>query len=81
MGCCGLIMLDKFRGMNLISWFPCVVAFRVSLPFNEILKFLRSSKLSVCDDLFDFIFIFSIDKVRWWSGEVWAMCLCFMIGC
>ena len=37
---CGLIMLDKFRGMDLISRFPCVVAFRVALPFDEILEFL-----------------------------------------
>ncbi len=37
---CGSIMLDKFRGMNLISRFPCVVAFRVALPFDEILEFL-----------------------------------------
>jgi len=38
MNSCGLIMLDKFRGMNLVSWFPCVVAFRVSLPFDQVLK-------------------------------------------
>ena len=38
MGSCRLIMLDKFRGMNLISWLPCTVAVRVSLPFDEILK-------------------------------------------
>ncbi len=31
-------MFDKFRGMDLISWFPCVVTFRVSLPFDEVLK-------------------------------------------
>jgi len=37
---CGLIMLDKFRGMDLISRFPCVVAFGVALPFDEILGFL-----------------------------------------
>ncbi len=35
---CGLIMLDKFRGMNLVSWFPCVVACRVSFPFDEVLE-------------------------------------------
>jgi len=35
---CRLIMLDKFRGMDLISRLPCVVAFRVALPFDEILK-------------------------------------------
>ncbi len=37
---CGLVMLDKFRGMNLISRFLCVVAFRVALPFDKILEFL-----------------------------------------
>jgi len=37
---CGLIMLDKFRGVDLISRFPCVVAFGVALPFDEVLKSL-----------------------------------------
>ncbi len=79
MGSCRLIMLDKFRGMNLISWFPCVVAFGVSFPFNEVLQLFRSSKLSVCDDSLNFVFLFSVDKVRRWSGEVWAVRSCFMI--
>ncbi len=35
---CRLIMLDKFRGMDLISRFPGIIAFGVSLPFDEILK-------------------------------------------
>jgi len=35
---CGLIMLDKFRGVDLISGFSCVVTFGVALPFDEILK-------------------------------------------
>jgi len=38
MSSCGLIMFDKFRGVDLISWFPHVVAFGVPLPFDEILK-------------------------------------------
>ena len=80
MSSCGLVMLDKFRGMNLISWFPCVVTVGVSLPFNEVLEPFRSSELSVCDDSFDFVFVFSVDKVRGWLGEVWAVCRCFMIG-
>ncbi len=79
MGSCGLIMLDKFRGMDLVSWFPCVVAFGISLPFDKILKPFRPSELSVCDDLFDFVFFFSINEVRRWLGEVWAMHSCFMI--
>ncbi len=76
---CGLIMLDKFRGMDLISRFPCIVTFGVSLPFDEILKPFQSSELSVCDDSFDFVFFFSINKVRGWSGEVWTVRSCFMI--
>ncbi len=79
MGSCGLIMLDKFRGMNLVSWFPCIVAFGVSFPFDEILESFQSPELSVCDDSFDFIFLFSVDKVRRWSGKVWAMRSRFVI--
>src|SRR6266436_3115665 len=76
---CGLIMLDKFRGMNLVRWFPCVVTFGVSLPFDKILQPFLPSKLSVCDDSFHFVFFFSVNKVRRWSGEVWAMRSCFMV--
>ncbi len=72
-------MLDKFRGVDLVSWFPCVVAFGVSFPFNKILKSFRSSGLSVCDDSFDFVFFFSVDEVRRWSGKVWTVRSCFMI--
>ena len=61
---CRLIMLDKFRGMDLISWFPCIVAFGVSFPFDQVLKSFRSSKLSVCDDSFDFVLLFSVNEVR-----------------
>ncbi len=79
MSFCRLIMLDDFRGMDLISWFPRVVAFGISLPFNEILELFGSSVLSVCDNLFDFVFFFSVNEVRGWSGEVWAVHSCFVI--
>ncbi len=72
-------MLDNFRGMDLISWFPCVVALGISLPFDEVLELSGSSMLSVCDDSFNFVFLFSVDEVRGWSGEVWAMRSCFVI--
>ncbi len=72
-------MLDKFRGMDLVSWLPCVVAFGVPFPFDEILKSFCPSELSVCDDSFDFVFFFPIDEVRGRSGEVRAMRSCFMI--
>ncbi len=73
MSYCRLIMLDKFRGVDLISGFPSVVAFGVALPFDEILKFLWSSELSVCDYSFDFVFFFAINKVWGWLGEVRAV--------
>jgi len=37
---CGSVMLYNQGGMDLVSRFPCVVTFRVSLPFDEILKLL-----------------------------------------
>ncbi len=77
---CRLVMLDEFRGMDLISWLPCVVAFGVSLPFDEILKLFCSSKLLVCDDSFDFVFGLSVNEVRGWLGEVWAVHSCLMVG-
>ena len=79
MGCCGLIMLDKFRGMNLVCRFPCVVTFGISLPFDEVLRPFRSSELLVCDDSFDFVFFFSINEVRRWLGEVWTVRSGFVI--
>jgi len=72
-------MLDQFRGMNLLSWFPCVVAFGISLPFDEILQPFQPSELPVCDDSFHFVFLFSVDEVRRWSGEVWAVRSCFVV--
>ncbi len=74
-------MLDKFRGMNLISRLPCVVTFGIALPFDEILKPFRLPKVSVCDYSFNFVFLFSIDEVRWWSSEVRAMGLHLMVWC
>ncbi len=38
MSCCGSVMFDKLWSMHLISRFPHVVAFRVSFPFDEVLK-------------------------------------------
>ena len=79
MASCGLVVLDKFRGVDLISRFPYVVAFGVPFPFDEVLQPFRPSELLVCDDSFNFVFFFSVDKVRGWSGEVWAVRSCFVI--
>src|SRR6266404_2865732 len=79
MGSCGLIMLDKVGGMDLISWFPCVVALGISFPFDQVLEPFRPSELSVCDNSFDFVFFFSVNEIRRWSGEVWTVRSRFVI--
>ena len=68
-----MIKSDQVRGVHLISWFPCVVAFRVSLPFDEVLELSRPSVMTVIDNALHFIFLFSVDKVRWWSRKVWSV--------
>ena len=57
----------------MFCWFPCVVAFRVAFPFEEILESFILSKSLVHLNVFYLIFCFSPDKIGQWSGEVWAM--------
>jgi hypothetical protein len=75
-----VIGLEEFRGMNLVSWLPGVVTFRVPFPFDEVLECSGSSMTLVVDNTFHFIFFFFINKIRWWPGEVGAICSCLVIG-
>jgi len=59
--------------MDLISWFPSVIGFWIPLPFDQVLEGSRLPKMSVIDDLLDFVFFFSFDKVREWSRIVRSM--------
>ena len=74
-----MVLFGEIWSMDLVSWFPCVVAVGVSDPFDKVLEVLITSMISMIDDLFYFILFFSVDKVRWWSGEVRAVCSCFMV--
>ena len=65
--------------MDLVSWFPCVVAIRISNPFDKVLEVLVTSMVSVINDTLYLVFLFSINKVRWRLGEVGAMCSCFVV--
>ena len=56
-----MIEFDEVWGVYLVSWFPCVVTFRVSFPFYEILESFGSTLTSVVDDTLHFIFLFAID--------------------
>jgi len=75
-----MIEFDQVRHMNLISVFPSIVAFGVSLPFDKILEHPRPSMTLVASYQLHFVFQFSINQVRRWSGKVRAMCGGFAIG-
>ena len=66
--------------MDLIMGFPCVVAFGIPFPFDEVLECPRPSMTSVADNSLHLIFLFPFDKVRWGTGEVGAMGGRFVIG-
>ena len=74
-----MIEFDEFWGVHLISWFPCVVAFRVPFPLDEILELSSPTMASVVNNALHFILLFTIDQVRWWSGEVGPVCCGFSI--
>ena len=56
-----MIEFGEFWGVYLISWFPCVVAFRVPFPFDEILESSSPTMTSVVNDMLHFILLFTID--------------------
>jgi len=68
-----VIKFDEVGHMDLISVFPSVIAFGISLPFDEVLELSRVSMTSVASYQLHFVFRFSINQVRRWSGEVGAM--------
>jgi hypothetical protein len=68
-----VIKFDEFRCIDLIGIFPSVIAFRVALPFDEILKGFAMSLSPMGANLFHFVFFFSINQVWWRSGEIGAV--------
>jgi len=68
-----VIKFDEVRCMDLIGIFPSIVTFGVSFPFDEILELSRVSMMSVASYQLHFVFRFSINQVRRWSGEVGAV--------
>jgi hypothetical protein len=45
-----VILFYQVWGMNLVSWFPCVVAVQISFPFDKVVELLCSPLASVTDD-------------------------------
>ena len=57
---------------------PRIFFGRVSFPPNEV--FVIGGRTSVFRDLLNFIFLFSIDKVRGWCRGINSVGLVFLIG-
>jgi hypothetical protein len=62
-----MIGLENIRGMDLRDWFPSVITFGVSLPFDEVLKGSRPPMTSVADDALNLIFFFAINQIWRWA--------------
>jgi hypothetical protein len=54
----------------MVSCFPCVICIGIALPLDEILKLSFTSKVTMVDDGFDFVFLGVFDKVRRWPRVV-----------
>jgi len=74
-----VIGFNELWSMDLVSWLPGIVHFGIALPFDQVLEGLRPSRMSVINDLFDFVFFFSFDEVWRWSRIVRSMCFCLAI--
>jgi hypothetical protein len=68
-----MVKFDECWSMDLIGVFPSVVALRVALPLDQILQGLAPPPGLVGTYLLHLIFFFSVNQIRWWSGEVGAV--------
>src|SRR5260221_3218834 len=72
-----VIGFNDLWSVNLVSWFPGVVRFRIPFPFNEILESSSLASIPMIDHFLDFVFFFTFDKVRRWPGVVRSMRVSF----
>jgi hypothetical protein len=68
-----MVEFDELGRMDLIGVLPSIVAFGVSLPFDQILQGPGPPPGPMGTYLFHLVFLFSIDQIRWRSGEVGAV--------
>jgi hypothetical protein len=68
-----MVKFDECWCMDLIGILLGVVALRVALPFDQVLQGLALPPGPMGMYLFHFVLCFSINQIRWRSGEVRAM--------
>jgi hypothetical protein len=62
-----VVCLQQIQCVDVIYGFPCVIALRVSSPFDKILQGVTAPEVSMIPDGFHLTLHFSTDQVRWWS--------------
>jgi hypothetical protein len=68
-----MIPFEDLWHMQLFCWFPGIVTFWISFPFEEILESFVLPYLLMGTNVFYLIFGFAFDEIRWWSRKVGAM--------
>ena len=51
-----VVPFEEVRGMDILGWFPGVVAFGVPFPLHKVLECSRLPMMSVIDQVFDLVF-------------------------
>jgi hypothetical protein len=72
-----VVLFEKFRSVQLVFRFPGVIGLQIAFPLKEILQCFVLSEVAVVSDGLHFVFRFSVDKVRWGSGKIRAVSICF----
>jgi len=74
-----MILLDQPWSLYIVSRFPCIVAFGVSHSLYEILQLFSPPMMLVITNGLDLVLLIITNKVRWWSGIVFAVFVCFNV--
>ncbi len=78
-GVLSVIGFNELYHVDLVSWFPSVIGFRVALPFDQVLEGSRPPRMLVINDLLDLVFFLSFNEVWRRSRIVGSMCHHFTI--
>src|SRR5216684_1928720 len=74
-----VVLFEKVWSVNILGWFPGVVAFGVSLPLHIVLERSRFPMTSVVDQVFDFVFFGILDQIRWRFQKIGAVNGVFLV--
>src|SRR5258708_15661783 len=74
-----MILLEKVRSVNVLGWFPGVIAFGVPFPLHKVLEHSRLPMTSVVDQVFNLVFFSPLDQVRWRLREIGAVDGIFLV--